>query len=191
MRKKPKQKRTEKFNKKHGIISFEEQRKLRQDREVGPDSKEEDQGAPVYLVGKGSKKVKKKLSPREMVKRKRKVVVYLIIFAVLLFLVGKSVFNIVKVNLEEKELKKESATLKEEQEELEEELTLVNDPEYIEQQARDQLHLVLPGEILYVLPPVDENQEEQKDSEDADQEGLDKGKEKAGEEKDEAQDPED
>jgi len=33
------------------------------------------------------------------------------------------------------------------------ELENVNNPEYIEQQARSQLRLVMPGEVLYILPP--------------------------------------
>ncbi len=162
---KKKQKRTEKFNKKYGIISLEEEKKLR-DKEAEektlPSEKEEER-APVYAVEKKTKKVEKKLSPREAVKRKRKRKIYLIFGAVLLILVAFSLINIVKVKMEERDLKKEAQELAEQKEDLEEELTLVNTPGYIEQQARTQLHLVMPGEILYILPE-DQEKEEKKEN---------------------------
>ena len=40
------------------------------------------------------------------------------------------------------------------------ELENVNNPEYIEQQARSQLRLVMPGEVLYILPPDNAQEEE-------------------------------
>ena len=50
-----------------------------------------------------------------------------------------------RLQIEQEELKKE-------RDELKEEAKNVKSLDYIEQQARKQLHLVLPGEILYVLP---------------------------------------
>ena len=41
--------------------------------------------------------------------------------------------------------------LKEKKKDLEKELKLVNEPEYIEEQARKQLKLVKPGEIIYII----------------------------------------
>ena len=35
---------------------------------------------------------------------------------------------------------------------LEKELSLVDDPEYVEQQARDRFHMLRDGEVLYVFP---------------------------------------
>ena len=42
--------------------------------------------------------------------------------------------------------------------ELEEELTRVDETDYIEQQAREQLHMIKPGEILYLLPAHDDKE---------------------------------
>ena len=36
--------------------------------------------------------------------------------------------------------------------ELENELLMVNSDEYVEQQARSQLHMIKPGEVLYIIP---------------------------------------
>ena len=36
--------------------------------------------------------------------------------------------------------------------ELENELLMVNSDEYVEQQARSQLHMIKPGEVLYIVP---------------------------------------
>ncbi len=45
-----------------------------------------------------------------------------------------------------------------ERERLSRELLKVEDPQYIEEQARTQLKMVRPGEILYIFP-VDEESE--------------------------------
>ncbi|MDR0570537.1 MAG: septum formation initiator family protein [Clostridiales Family XIII bacterium] len=51
---------------------------------------------------------------------------------------------------------------------LENELEHIGDPEYLEQQARARLHMIKPGEILYVLPESgsngDSNSEESNDT---------------------------
>ncbi len=80
--------------------------------------------------------------------------------------------NIEKMNhlqskIDEMEEKIEKAEA--ENEELKEQLENTNDPEYIEEVAREKLGLVKPGEMLLV--PVEEKQqednEESKDSEDS------------------------
>ena len=52
-----------------------------------------------------------------------------------------------------------------EKESLKEELDNVNDAEYIEEQARVQLKLIKPGEILYILQN-DENEGDQGETDD-------------------------
>lgn len=73
-----------------------------------------------------------------------------IIIVVVLVVLGLSVKNIVDLKLEQKTLKQESAQLKAEKQKLEEELKSVNDLDYIEEQARTQLNMIKPGEILYI-----------------------------------------
>ena len=63
-----------------------------------------------------------------------------------------SIFNIVSLKWEERQVLAENEALKAEKEKLQQELANVDDPEYIEQEARRQLRLIRPGEILFVLP---------------------------------------
>ena len=82
-----------------------------------------------------------------------------IIAAVVLLLLA--VRNIVKLELENRRLKNKQKELIEQRKELKIELKNVNSKEYIEEQARKQLRLVNPDEILFVFPS-------EKDKDDAD-----------------------
>ena len=76
----------------------------------------------------------------------------LIISAVVLLLLAGSVRNIIKLELENRRLTLKNRELKETKKELQIELKNVNSKEYIEEQARKQLRLVNPDEILFVFP---------------------------------------
>ena len=76
----------------------------------------------------------------------------LIIAAVVLLLLAASVRNIVKLERENRRLKNKQKELIEQRKELKIELRNVNSKEYIEEQARKQLRLVNPDEILFVFP---------------------------------------
>ena len=76
----------------------------------------------------------------------------MIIAAVVLLLLAASVRNIVKLELENRRLKNKQKELIEQRKELKIELRNVNSKEYIEEQARKQLRLVDPDEILFVFP---------------------------------------
>ncbi|WP_281522919.1 FtsB family cell division protein [Mogibacterium timidum] len=76
----------------------------------------------------------------------------LIISAVVLLLFAASVRNIIKLELENRRLTLKNRELKETKKELQIELKNVNSKEYIEEQARKQLRLVNPDEILFVFP---------------------------------------
>lgn len=79
-------------------------------------------------------------------------------------IVGVSVNNIFSLRAEQKELKSVNKQLLAEKAALQEELKNVNDFEYIEEQARIQLRLVKPGEILYILEDEDEESGDRGDS---------------------------
>ena len=66
--------------------------------------------------------------------------------------VAASIKNIISLELEHSKLKKENSQLKAQKKQLELELKNVNSKEYIEEQARKQLRLVNPDEILFVFP---------------------------------------
>jgi len=89
---------------------------------------------------------------RKLKKITRNIFVYLVIAVFVLSVAGFSVFRIVELKLETKELVAQQQALIEEKEKLTEQLKNVNNPEYIEQEARKQLKMIMPGETLYVLP---------------------------------------
>lgn len=84
-------------------------------------------------------------------KRVRRRLVYA---AVILFLIGVisvSAFKVLNLVMENEEAQARLESLEEEKAKLEEELARVGSDEYIEQQAREQLNMIMPGETLYVL----------------------------------------
>ena len=84
---------------------------------------------------------------------------------ILVIVLLMSVKGIFALRAEQKALKEENAALLLEKEALQDELKNVSDKEYIEEQARIQLKLIKPGEILYILED-DKDKENDKDKED-------------------------
>lgn len=89
-----------------------------------------------------------------------------VIVLVLIAVVGMSVKNVFDLRAEQKELMETKKELASEKAALQEELKNINDLDYIEEQARIQLRLIKPGEILYILDDEDEEQSNDKDKAD-------------------------
>lgn len=108
-------------------------------------------------------------------KRRKKInwfrVITLIIVAVLVIALSLSIHNVLTLRQEQKELKKTNKQLEEQKEAMQEELKHVNDKEYIEEQARKQLRLVKPGEILYILDDDDSSSSSSSSSDSSDSSG--------------------
>lgn len=84
-------------------------------------------------------------------KTRRKILIAIIIgaiIAVLLFFV----MNIFSLKKEQHDVKKEREQLEQRKVELQKELKEIGTPENVEEQARDQLRLIKPGEVLYLFP---------------------------------------
>ena len=90
-------------------------------------------------------------------KRMSTLMVFILAFAVFATMCGR---DIVRLKAENIELKRQQAELEKERDALKEELKTVNDPEYIREQARKQLKLLNPGEILFTF---EEDQEQEED----------------------------
>ena len=90
------------------------------------------------------------------------------IVLVLIAVVGMSVKNIFDLRAEQEELKEQKKNLLQEEQSLKEELKNVNDLDYIEEQARIQLRMIKPGEILYITED-DLRENEQEDNGDGQQ----------------------
>lgn len=92
---------------------------------------------------------------RRMALRRRKQYRNLIILgvlAVLLVLVGFSVGNILMLKHDLHNAQKQQEAYKEEKEQLEQDLQDIDDLQNLEQQARNQMRLIKPGETLYIFP---------------------------------------
>ncbi|HIU25367.1 MAG TPA: septum formation initiator family protein [Candidatus Copromorpha excrementigallinarum] len=66
--------------------------------------------------------------------------------------VGFSIFNVISLKKEQHDTLAQQEELKAEKQELEEQLEEINAPENIEEEARNQLRLIMPGETLYMFP---------------------------------------
>lgn len=99
-----------------------------------------------------SKKRRKKVTTK-------RILIFVIVVAILAFFAGTAV-QVVKLHMERNDVEKERDAKKAEKNRLEKELTRINDPEYIEEQARDRLRMIRQGEILYVFPEEEEDNSE-------------------------------
>ena len=90
---------------------------------------------------------------RERRKRKRRskrlaVVAVIVAFVLMFTMCGR---EIIRLKAENYSLKRQQAELKEERDRLTEELGKVKDKDYIKDQARKQLRLLDPGEIMFIF----------------------------------------
>ncbi|MEG0919640.1 MAG: septum formation initiator family protein [Anaerovoracaceae bacterium] len=108
---------------------------------------------------KRPKKVKKELSPRKKKQRKKRLILSAVIVVVFIAVLGASIFEIIDLKNQQRKLKQEAVKLTEQKEKLEEEAKNKDNLDYIEQQARKQLRLIMPGEILYVMPDGEKEEE--------------------------------
>lgn len=95
---------------------------------------------------------------RKLKKISRNIFAFLVIALIVVSVAGFSIFRIVDLKLEERQLLAQQEALLQEKVKLKEQLANVNNPEFIEQEARKQLKLIMPGETLYILKDgTDEN----------------------------------
>ena len=94
-------------------------------------------------MAKSTRKAKKKLNTGRLV----------LSLIVLFLLVGCafSIKKIVTLHIEKNHLEKTQKELEQKKDDLTAELKNVNELDYIEEQARKQLKMIKPGEVLYVL----------------------------------------
>lgn len=76
-----------------------------------------------------------------------------------------AIFGVISLKKEQNEIRQQQEALEKEKAQLEKELSEINDPDNLEEQARDQLKLIKKGEYLYIFP--EEITEAGEDAEDA------------------------
>lgn len=87
----------------------------------------------------------------------RRRAIYSAVFLVLATVIGLSVFNLISLKISEGKAQKELEKLVRERDRLTEILSHVDSNEYVEQQARQELMMIFPGETLYILTKEAEN----------------------------------
>lgn len=106
----------------------------------------------------------KVVAERNRKKKRRTLIVFILVFALMATLCGR---DIVRLKAENRNLKKQQAELEKKRDELKDELARTGDKEYIREQARRQLRLMNPGEILFTFDDEeDQNPEQEQEGED-------------------------
>ena len=87
-------------------------------------------------------------SQRKAAKKKRRLLIYAAVIVLVVVAISVSAVEIISLEKEKAQLATEQAELKKELEAAKDELANTDDPDYIEQQVREKLNMVYPGEII-------------------------------------------
>ena len=140
---KRKRKRSQEFKNSDKVIDIQEAREVRRNKRKLEQQKKT----------KGLKRAASEPhSERKTSQKNRKKIFYGGAILFIVVILGFSLFSVYSVKKEYEQTLAEHKALLEEKKDLQEELKHVNEQEYIEQQAREQLKMVKPGEIMYILP---------------------------------------
>ena len=91
---------------------------------------------------------KAKVAASQRRKKRRMLIIILLAFVLMATMCGR---DIIRLKAETAELKKQQVSLEKQRDELKEELKNTGESEYIREQARKQLRLLNPGEILFTF----------------------------------------
>ena len=117
---------------------------------------------------------RRRRSTRRLIRKRLLTLVAVIgIFVMIATMFGK---DIVRLKAENRALKKQQVALEKQRDELQEELKQTNSQEYIREQAKKQLKLLNPGEILFTFDEeeAEEESEQAEESENSDESGKEK-----------------
>ena len=152
--------RVEKFNKNAQILDFKKANKEKEKREKKAKKTAKKSKEKQTLTEAEEKHIQRKSNQKN-----RRRWIYVGVIIILVLVVSFSAWNIMSLKMEQNKLEAQQKNLEQQKKDLNSELGDVNDPDYIEEQARKQLNLVMPGETLYVLPS-DESKDSKNDSND-------------------------
>lgn len=140
-----KQRRSKEFKNNSQVIDMEEARRQRLEKRRAEKAKEEEKAR--YAA---SQKTRGKMAIRRS-RNRRRLMIGIVVVCVIIA-VGASVINVISLKKEQHDIMKQAEELKLEKQQLEKELANINDTENLEEQARNQLRLIKPGELLYMFP---------------------------------------
>ena len=154
--------RSREFKNNSQVIDIDQARKQRLEKRRAEKAKEEEK-----IRYAASQNTRGKMAIRKA-QRRRRILIGIIVVCII-GVVAFSVLNVISLKKEQKNMREQQEALEKEKAQLEKELSEINDPENIEEQAREQLRLIKKGEYLYVFPEDmidnEENPEEKADKE--------------------------
>lgn len=143
-----KKRRSSQFKDSSQVIDIEEARQKRQEKRSRQHKR----------VQSGQKSTPNRPVRRSIIQgKRRRNLIYTAIIIAIIAVIGVSVYNIVSLKHEQKQLISQQQELEDQKKELAEELKHLNDKDYIEEQARAQLRLVMPGEKIFVFPSLNDS----------------------------------
>ncbi len=134
--------RSEEFKRRGKVVDLEEVRAERERRKAGSKKPNDQQNTTATKKSKSEKTTFDK----------RKLKVSLIVMAVILVAIGGVSIQLVEELIAKNKLEEENVILREELRGVYDELKSIDDPEYMEELAREKLDMVMPGEIVFELP---------------------------------------
>ena len=140
-----KKRRSREFRNNSQVIDMDEARKKRQAKRREEKAREEEK----------ARKYARQHTAGKMAIRRQKRTTNTRTGLIILGIIGAmslSLVNIISLKKEQHDVLAEQEQLKQQKQDLQKELDNISDPENIEEQARNQLRLIRPGEMLYMFP---------------------------------------
>lgn len=140
--------RSKQFKDSSKIIDMEQARQERQRARKKAEARQQSQTevSPEIAARQSSRKLK--LRRRKQIRRR----VIFGVLALVLIIGAVSFGRIVMLKHELRQAEKQQKIYQKEKEQLEKEMEEINDLDHLEEQARDQMRLIKPGETLYIFP---------------------------------------
>ncbi len=140
-----KRRRSKEFKNNSQVIDMEQARAQRLEKRRAERQREEKKAQEA-----AKRKTRGKMAIRRSRNRRRLMIG--IVVMIIIGLISFSVINIISLKREQHDMEQQKQELEQEREQLNKELENANDLENLEEQARDQLRLIKPGEKIYIFP---------------------------------------
>ena len=138
-----KKRRSSQFKDTSQVIDIEEARRKRQEKRKKQQQRTQHQ-----------EEFAKRQATKSRVKagRRKKHITYAVIIFAIIAAIGMSAINIVSLKAEYKEAEKQNQQLQEQKADMEQQIKNSSKDKYIEEEARQQLRMVKPGETVFIVP---------------------------------------
>ncbi len=138
-----KKRRSSQFKDTSQVIDIEEARRKRQEKRQKQQSRSRQQEATVQ---------KRAVKSRVKAGRRKKHITYAVVIFCIIAAIGVSAINIISLKAEYKEALEVKNQLTEQKKAMEQQLKDSVKDKYIEEEARQQLRMVKPGETVFIVP---------------------------------------